>query len=377
MKPRILLSYVHMGGTERDWVEKAFESEWIVPLGPNVDEFEHRLEKYLGAPNVVALSAGTAAIHLALVALGVGSGDEVICQSFTFAASANPIKYQGAAPVFVDSDPDTWNMSPDALEEAIIDRKKQTGHYPKAIIPVYLYGMPAKMDEIRAIADKYGIPIVEDSAEALGSEYKGKKCGTLGNYGCLSFNGNKIITTSGGGALVCHSKEEADRVKFYATQAREQRPYYYHETIGYNYRLSNVSAGIGCGQMDVLQPHVELRRAIHDFYTKELAEIDGLSVQQNPSTDFNSNFWLSTVLIDPKTGKDPESLRQFMLDAGVETRRLWRPMHMQPVFADAPYYGDTTCETLFDRGLCLPSGSGLKEEELRYVADKIKEFFNK
>lgn len=377
MKPRILLSYVHMGGTERDWVEKAFESEWIVPLGPNVDEFEHRLEKYLGVPNVVALSAGTAAIHLALVALGVGSGDEVICQSFTFAASANPIKYQGADPVFVDSEPDTWNMSPDALEEAIIDRKKQTGHYPKAIIPVYLYGMPAKMDEIRAIADKYGIPIVEDSAEALGSEYKGKKCGTLGNYGCLSFNGNKIITTSGGGALVCHSKEEADRVKFYATQAREQRPYYYHETIGYNYRLSNVSAGIGCGQMDVLQPHVELRRAIHDFYTKELAEIDGLSVQQNPSTDFNSNFWLSTVLIDPKTGKDPESLRQFMLDAGVETRRLWRPMHMQPVFADAPYYGDTTCETLFDRGLCLPSGSGLKEEELRYVADKIKEFFNK
>lgn len=377
MKPRILLSYVHMGGTERDWVEKAFESEWIVPLGPNVDEFEHRLEKYLGAPNVVALSAGTAAIHLALVALGVGSGDEVICQSFTFAASANPIKYQGADPVFVDSEPDTWNMSPDTLEEAIIDRKKQTGHYPKAIIPVYLYGMPAKMDEIRAIADKYGIPIVEDSAEALGSEYKGKKCGTLGNYGCLSFNGNKIITTSGGGALVCHSKEEADRVKFYATQAREQRPYYYHETIGYNYRLSNVSAGIGCGQMDVLQPHVELRRAIHDFYTKELAEIDGLSVQQNPSTDFNSNFWLSTVLIDPKTGKDPESLRQFMLDAGVETRRLWRPMHMQPVFADAPYYGDTTCETLFDRGLCLPSGSGLKEEELRYVADKIKEFFNK
>lgn len=377
MKPRILLSYVHMGGTERDWVEKAFESEWIVPLGPNVDEFEHRLEKYLGAPNVVALSAGTAAIHLALVALGVGSGDEVICQSFTFAASANPIKYQGADPVFVDSEPDTWNMSPDALEEAIIDRKKQTGHYLKAIIPVYLYGMPAKMDEIRAIANKYGIPIVEDSAEALGSEYKGKKCGTLGNYGCLSFNGNKIITTSGGGALVCHSKEEADRVKFYATQAREQRPYYYHETIGYNYRLSNVSAGIGCGQMDVLQPHVELRRAIHDFYTKELAEIDGLSVQQNPSTDFNSNFWLSTVLIDPKTGKDPESLRQFMLDAGVETRRLWRPMHMQPVFADAPYYGDTTCETLFDRGICLPSGSDLKEEELRYVADKIKEFFNK
>lgn len=366
-----------MGGTERDWVEKAFESEWIVPLGPNVDEFEHRLEKYLGAPNVVALSAGTAAIHLGLVALGVGPGDEVVCQSFTFAASANPIKYQGADPVFVDSEPDTWNMSPEALEEAIVDRKKQTGRYPKAIIPVYLYGMPAKMHEIRTVADKYGIPIVEDAAEALGSEYKGQKCGTLGNYGCLSFNGNKIITTSGGGALVCHSKEEADRVKFFATQAREPRPYYYHEVIGYNYRLSNVSAGIGCGQMDVLQEHVELRRAIHKFYTDELADLEGVSVQQNPSADFNSNFWLSTILIDPATGKDPESLRQFMLEAGVETRRLWRPMHMQPIFADAPYYGGTTCESLFDRGLCLPSGSGLKQDELRYVVDKIKEFFNK
>lgn len=366
-----------MGGTERDWVEKAFESEWIVPLGPNVDEFEHRLEGFLDAPYVVALSAGTAAIHLGLVALGVGHGDDVVCQSFTFAASANPVKYQGANPVFVDSEPDTWNMSPSALEEAIIDRKKQTGRYPKAIIPVYLYGMPAKMDEIMAIADKYGIPIVEDSAEALGSEYKGKKCGTLGNYGCLSFNGNKIITTSGGGALVCHTKEEAERIKFYATQAREPLPYYYHKVIGYNYRLSNVSAGIGCGQMDVLVDHLARRRAIHDFYTEELAGVAGVSVQQNPSADFNSNFWLSTILIDPSTGKDPESLRQFMLDAGVETRRLWRPMHMQPVFADAPYYGGTTAETLFDRGLCLPSGSGLTHDELTYVVGKIKEFFNK
>lgn len=377
MKPRILLSYVHMGGTERDWVEKAFESEWIVPLGPNVDEFEHRLERFLGAPYVVALSAGTAAIHLGLVALGVGPGDDVVCQSFTFAASANPVKYQGANPVFVDSEPDTWNMSPEALEEAIVDRKKQTGRYPKAIIPVYLYGMPAKMDEIKAIADKYGIPIVEDSAEALGSEYKGRKCGTLGNYGCLSFNGNKIITTSGGGALVCHTKEEADRIKFYATQAREPLPYYYHKVIGYNYRLSNVSAGIGCGQMDVLVDHLARRRAIHDFYTAALADVEGVSVQQNPSADFNSNFWLSTILIDSATGKEPEALRQFMLEAGVETRRLWRPMHMQPVFADAPYYGGTTAETLFDRGLCLPSGSGLTSEELEYVVGKIKEFFNK
>ena len=377
MKPRIFLSYVHMGGTEREWVEKAFQSEWIVPLGPNVDEFEHRLEKYLDAPYVVALSAGTAAIHLGLVALGVGQGDEVICQSFTFAASANPIKYQGANPVFVDSEPDSWNMSPEALEEAIIDRKKVTGKYPKAIIPVYLYGMPAKIDEIQAIADRYGIPVVEDAAEALGSEYKGKKCGTFGNYGSLSFNGNKIITTSGGGALVCHSKEEADRIKFYATQAREARPYYYHEVIGYNYRMSNVCAGIGCGQMDVLQEHVNLRRRIHSFYTAELADIEGVSVQQNPTPDFNSNFWLSTIIIDPKTGKEPEALRQFMLEAGVETRRLWRPMHMQPVYSDAPYYGGKVCETLFDKGLCLPSGSSLTDEDLRFVVDKIKEFFNK
>lgn len=377
MKPRILLSYVHMGGTERDWVEKAFQSEWIVPLGPNVDEFERRLETYLGASDVVALSAGTAAIHLSLVALGVGPGDEVICQSFTFAASANPIKYQGASPVFVDSEPGTWNMSPDFLEQAIVDRKKQTGRYPKAIIPVHLYGMPSKMDEILAVAGKYGIPVVEDAAEALGSEYKGRHCGTLGAYGCLSFNGNKIITTSGGGALVCRTKEEADRVKFFATQAREQRPYYYHEVIGYNYRLSNVCAGIGCGQMDVLQEHVELRRSIHRFYTEAFAGMDGLKVQQNPSEDFNSNFWLSTVLIDPSTGRNPEELRQYMLDAGVETRRLWRPMHMQPVYKDAPYYGGTCCEDLFDRGLCLPSGSGLTHGELDYVAGRVKEFFKK
>lgn len=377
MRPRILLSYVHMSGTEKDWVKKALDEEWIVPLGPNVDEFERRLESYLGAPGVVALSAGTAAIHLGLVALGVKAGDEVICQSFTFAASANPIKYQGANPVYVDSEPDTWNMSPEALEEAIIDRKAKTGHYPKAIIPVHLYGMPAKMDEISAIADKYGIPIVEDAAEALGSRYKGRLCGTIGTYGCLSFNGNKIITTSGGGALICPGKEEAKRVLFYATQAREDRPYYYHEVIGYNYRLSNVSAGIGCGQMDDLQLHIDLRRRNHEFYTRELAEIEGVTVQANPSADFDSNFWLTTIIIDPNTGKTPEQLRQFMLDASVETRRLWRPMHMQPVYKDAPYYGGNVCEHLFDKGLCLPSGSSLKDDELQYVADKIKEFFHK
>lgn len=363
-----------MGGTERKWVEEAFRTDWIVPLGPNVDEFEHRLERYLNVPYVVALSAGTAAIHLGLVSVGVSAGDEVICQSFTFAASANPVKYQGAAPVFVDSEPDTWNMSPKLLEEAILDRKAKTGRYPKAIIPVHLYGMPAKIDEILAIAGKYGIPVVEDAAEALGSEFKGKKCGTFGKFGCLSFNGNKVITTSGGGALICHTKEEADRAKFYATQAREARPYYYHEVIGYNYRLSNVCAGIGCGQMDVLQEHVELRRKIHAFYTRELSGIEGVTVQQNPGPGYNSNFWLSTILIDPATGKNPESARQWMAEAGVETRRLWRPMHMQPVYKDAPYYGGNCCEELFERGLCLPSGSSLSDEELHYVVDNLKKY---
>lgn len=377
MKPRIFLSYVDMGGTEKQWVDEAFRSEWIVPLGPNVDEFEHRLEKYLGAPYVVALSAGTAAIHLGLVAAGVETGDEVICQSFTFAASANPIIYQGAKPIFVDSEPDSWNMSPELLEEAIIDRKRQTGRYPKAIIPVHLYGMPAKMDEIMAIADKYGIAVVEDAAEALGSEYKGKKCGLFGRFGCLSFNGNKIITTSGGGALICHSEEEAVRVKFYATQAREPRPYYYHEVIGFNYRLSNVCAGIGCGQMDVLAEHVERRKANHKFYTEAFAGIEGLTVQQNPGEEFDSNFWLSTVLIDPSTGKDPETARQLMADALIETRRLWRPMHMQPVYKDAPYYGGDCCESLFDRGLCLPSGSNLSEDDLQCVADVLISYMKK
>ena len=377
MKPRIFLSYVDMGGTEKQWVDEAFRSEWIVPLGPNVDEFEHRLEKYLGAPYVVALSAGTAAIHLGLVAAGVETGDEVICQSFTFAASANPIIYQGAKPVFVDSEPNSWNISPELLEEAIIDRKRQTGRYPKAIIPVHLYGMPAKMDEIMAIADKYGITVVEDAAEALGSEYKGKKCGLFGRFGCLSFNGNKIITTSGGGALICHSEEEAARVKFYATQAREPRPYYYHEVIGFNYRLSNVCAGIGCGQMDVLAEHVERRKANHKFYTEAFAGIEGLTVQQNAGEEFDSNFWLSTVLIDPSTGKDPETARQLMADALIETRRLWRPMHMQPVYKDAPYYGSDCCESLFDRGLCLPSGSNLSEDDLQCVVDVLISYMKK
>lgn len=372
MQERILLSLAHMGGSEKKWVDEAFKSNWIVPLGPNVDEFEHRLESYLSSGTVVALSAGTAAIHLGLVMLGVGEGDEVICQSFTFSASANPIRYQGAHPVFVDSEVDTWNMSPAALEEAIIERHRITGRYPKAIIPVHLYGMPAKMDEILAIAGKYGIPVLEDAAEALGSEYKGHKCGTLGKYGALSFNGNKIITTSGGGALICPDEEAAKRVKFYATQARENRPYYYHEVIGFNYRLSNVSAGIGCGQMDVLADHVARRREIHDMYVSGLADIAGVSVQDNPSADYASNFWLSTILIDPAvTGKTPDEVRLALEAENIESRLLWRPMHMQPIYKDAPYYGGDVCEKLFDAGLCLPSGSSLSDADIERVIEAL------
>lgn len=372
MDNRILLSKPHLSGTERHWVDEAFKDSWIVPLGPNVDEFERRLGEYLGAQHVVALSAGTAAIHLGLVMLGVKAGDEVICQSLTFSASANPITYQGATPVFVDSEPDTFNMSPALLEEAIIDRERKTGRRPRAIIPVHLYGMPAKMDEIRDIAARYDIPILEDAAEALGSEYKGRKCGTLGQYGALSFNGNKIITTSGGGALVCPTREAADRVKFLATQARENRPYYYHEVIGYNYRLSNVSAGIGCGQMDEINERVARRRAIHEMYVRELAAIPGVTVQCNPSVDFNSNFWLSTIQIDPATGKTPDEVRIALNECNIETRLLWRPMNMQPVFSSASYYGEKVGEDLFDRGLCLPSGSSLTDSDIARVIDALK-----
>lgn len=372
MNERILMSRVHLGGNEKKYIDKAFEDDWVLPLGPNVDDFEHRLEKYLDTDAVVALSAGTAAIHLGLVMLGVAPGDEVICQSFTFAASANPIIYQGARPVFVDSEAGSWNMDPEQLERAIVERHRITGRYPKAVIPVDLYGMPARLDEICDIAARYGIPVLEDAAEALGSVYKGRKCSTWGNYGALSFNGNKIITTSGGGALVCPDKESAGRVKFYATQARENRPYYYHETIGYNYRLSNISAGIGCGQMEVLEPHIESRRRNHAIYMSELADIAAISVHDNPSADFNSNFWLTTILIDPASGHTPDELRLAFADAGIESRLLWRPMHMQPVFADAPYYGSNVCENLFDTGLCLPSGSSLTDCELDEVISIIR-----
>lgn len=374
MSSRIFLSIPHLGGEEMKWIEDAFKDSWVVPLGPNVDEFERRLGNYLNSHNIVALSAGTAALHLGLVALGVQSGDEVICQTFTFSASANPIKYQGATPVFVDSEPDTWNMCPKALEEAIIDRKKVTGKYPKAIIPVHLYGMPAKMNEIIEIANKYNIPILEDAAEALGSSYCGKMCGTFGNYGALSFNGNKIITTSGGGALICPDDTADKHVKFLATQARENKPYYYHNTIGYNYRLSNISAGIGCGQMEVIKQHVQRRKAIHNLYTELLKDLDGINVKQNPSNDFNSNFWLTTITFEDKCGFTPEDLRLALEAQNIESRWLWRPMHMQPIYQDAPYYGGNCAETLFNSGLCLPSGSSLLDEDIHRVANTIIDF---
>ncbi len=378
MKQWIKLSIPHLGGSEINYVNDAFKEAWVVPLGPNVDEFERRLSEYLGCQNVVALSAGTAAIHLGLVMLGVQTGDEVICQSFTFSASANPVVYQGARPVFVDSESATWNMDADLLEEAINDRIAVTGRKPKAIIVVDLYGMPAQLDKICRVADSYGIPVLEDAAEALGSSYAGRKCGTFGEYGTLSFNGNKIITTSGGGALVCPSSEAAERVKFLATQARENRPYYYHKVIGYNYRLSNVSAGIGCGQMEYLDYRVNRRREIHNIYSEYFASVEGITVHDEPSQAFESNFWLSTILIDPAvTGITPDELRCRLIEEQIETRLLWRPMHMQPVFESAPSYINGVSASLFNRGLCLPSSSCLDNNDIFRVCNTITDVLRK
>ena len=375
MKQRIYLSLAHMGGREQEFIKEAFDTNWVVPLGPNVNAFEQELAAYVGQDrHVVALSAGTAAIHLGLVQLGVKAGDEVICQSFTFAASANPVTYLGATPVFVDSEKDTWNMAPEFLEKAILDRKEKTGKFPKAIIPVHLYGMPAKLDENRTIAQKYGIPLLEDAAEALGSEYKGRKCGTFGEFGALSFNGNKIITTSGGGALICRTEEEAKQTMFYATQARENRPYYHHEHVGYNYRMSNICAGIGRGQMLVLQKHVERRRAIHQLYTELLEGIAGIEVKQAPHQDFNSNYWLTCITVDPTlAGVTADEIRIYLEQENIESRLLWKPMHLQPVFSENPFYGDGTAETIFNQGLCLPSGSMLEDKDIHMVVSKIKE----
>ena len=375
----IHLSLAHMSGKEEEFIHEAFLTNWVVPLGPNVDGFENDLAVWLGEKSasplhVVALSSGTAAIHLALVMLGVGPGDEVICQSFTFAASANPIVYQGATPVFVDSEPGTWNMDPELLRQAIDDRLRATGKLPKAIIPVHLYGTPARMDEINSVASAYGIPVVEDAAEALGSEYNGSYCGTFGTYGALSFNGNKMITTSGGGALICPDEESARRVKFYATQARENFPYYQHEQIGYNYRLSNISAGIGRGQMYVLDEHIARRRAIHELYVEKLKNTPGITVMQPRSNvDSHPNYWLSTILVNPQeAGFTWQELSARLTAADIESRPLWKPMHLQPVFANAPRYVNGVSEALFAQGLCLPSGPLVTDEDVDRIVEIIK-----
>ena len=377
MNKRIWLSLAHMGGKEQDFIKEAFDTNWVVPLGPNVDGFEKDLEQFLGNEvHVAALSAGTAAIHVGLVQLGVTQGDEVICQSFTFSASANPIAYQGAKPVFVGSEPDTWNMSPRFLREAIEDRIAKTGKKPKAIIPVHLYGMPARMDEILAIADEYDIPVLEDAAEALGSAYRGRKCGTFGEFACLSFNGNKMITTSGGGALVCRTAEEAERTKFFATQARDKAPHYQHSHIGYNYRMSNICAGIGRGQMYVLEEHIARRREINRLYRLLLQDVPGIAFHTNPDEDFESNYWLTCIVVNPdEAGFTREDLRLRMERENIETRPLWKPMHLQPVFACCPYYGDNTEGRLFDDGLCLPSGPILTDEDIQRVVDVIKKMY--
>lgn len=375
----IHLSLAHMSGKEEEFIHEAFLTNWVVPLGPNVDGFENDLAAWLGEKSasplhVVALSSGTAAIHLALVMLGVGPGDEVICQSFTFAASANPIVYQGATPVFVDSEPGTWDMDPELLRQAIDDRLRATGKLPKAIIPVHLYGTPARMDEINSVASAYGIPVVEDAAEALGSEYNGSYCGTFGTYGALSFNGNKMITTSGGGALICPDEESARRVKFYATQARENFPYYQHEQIGYNYRLSNISAGIGRGQMYVLDEHIARRREIHALYVEKLKNTPGITVMQPRSNvDLYPNYWLSTILINPQeAGFTYQELSARLTAADIESRPLWKPMHLQPVFAKAPAYVNGVSEALFAQGLCLPSGPMVTDEDVDKIVKVIK-----
>lgn len=409
-RKRIYLCLAHMSGNEMKYIQEAFDTNWVVPLGPNVNGFENDLENFVGQDKkIVALSAGTAAVHLALLDSDVKAGDEVMVQSFTFCASSNPIKYLGAKPVFVDSEKETWNMDPQLLDQAIADRIEKTGKKPKAIIVVYLYGMPAKIDEILQVANKYDIPLIEDAAEGLGSRYKKQVCGTFGRYGVLSFNGNKMITTSGGGALICPDAESQSRIMFYATQARESYPYYQHEHIGYNYRLSNVCAGIGRGQMTVLNDHIAHHKHVHDLYTRLLANVKGITVHSNPTPDFDSNFWLNTILLDEgvkikgeekaysqvitgavggaagvthsaksahtslEPNKNVEALRIALDQASIEARPLWKPMHCQPVYADCTSYTNGVSEDLFLKGLCLPSGPCVSEEDVHYITDTIKE----
>tara|TARA_B110000003_G_scaffold274847_1_gene315868 strand:+ start:1530 stop:2666 length:1137 start_codon:yes stop_codon:yes gene_type:complete len=374
---KIWLSSPHMGGNEMSYVQEAYDTNWVAPLGPNVTGFESDLEEYISNDTKVAcLASGTSAIHLALVLAGVKKEDEVLCQSFTFSASANPIAYQGAQPIFIDSEIESWNMCPVALEEAIKDRILK-GKKPKAIIAVHLYGMPAKIDEISAIARKYEITLIEDAAEALGSNYKGQKCGSFGDFGILSFNGNKIITTSGGGALVCNNENDKQRAVFLATQARDNAAHYQHSEIGYNYRMSNVLAGIGRGQMEVLDAHIRLRRAMNQFYYKLFENVEGITVFKEPSEAFFSNHWLTCILIDSKiTGFTSEDLRLHLEKSNIESRPLWKPMHLQPVFKYAAYYGKNISETLFKNGLCLPSGSNLTDNDRQRIESSIQKMLN-
>lgn len=365
---RIWLSSPHMGGAEENYVDEAFRTNWIAPLGPNVNAFEHSLEAHFsGAKHVAALSSGTAAIHLGLVQLGVGKGDEVICQSLTFSASANPIAYVGATPVFVDSEWDTYNICPVHLREAI-EHRLNAGVKPKAIVAVHLYGMPYKADEIQAISEEYSIPVLEDSAEALGSSLHGKSCGSFGEYGVLSFNGNKIITTSGGGALVCPSEEKKKDIVYLATQARDEAPHYQHSVIGYNYRMSNILAGIGVGQMEVLQDRVDARRANFKMYSDSFGAREDLDFLQEPE-GYYSNRWLSTVITPSFDFR--ENIRHGLWEDNIESRPIWKPMHLQPVFKDHLYFGSGVSEEIFERGLCLPSGSNLRDDEKQRVLDKL------
>ena len=411
MQKRIHLCLAHMSetGMEQKYIQEAFDTKWVVPLGPNVDGFEEDLKGYLSSSKeVVALASGTAAVHLSLLAVGVGAGDEVLVQSFTFCASTNPIKYVGATPVMIDSETDTWNMDPALLEQAILDRITKTGRKPKAIMTVYLYGMPAKIDEIMTIAQKYDIPVIEDAAEAFGSRYKGQLVGTFGEYGILSFNGNKMITTSGGGALVCPDMAAKQKVMWWATQAREAYPYYQHEAIGYNYRMSNICAGIGRGQMTVLEAHLAHHRHIADLYEAAFKDFPGITYHRE-LPGMASNYWLSTILLDenlkvkgeeqayasPVNGavggaagvvhpgnsihtdcepnRNVEALRMALDQAGIESRPLWKPMHKQPVYQDAPAYVNGVSESLFRRGLCLPSGPMVSDDDVDRIIQVIKE----
>lgn len=406
---RIYLCLAHMSGNEMKYIQEAFDTNWVVPLGPNVNGFEADLKAFAGEnKEVVALSAGTAAVHLALLACGVKPGDEVLVQTFTFCASSHPVTYLGATPVFVDSEPDTWNMDPQLLETAIKDRIEKTGRKPKAIVPVYLYGMPAKIDEIMAVAEKYDIPVIEDAAEGLGSRYDGRVCGTFGRYGVLSFNGNKMITTSGGGALICPDEAAKQKIMFYATQARESYPYYQHEEIGYNYRMSNICAGIGRGQMTVLNEHIAHHQHIAKLYKELLADVKGITLHENPSPRYDSNYWLNTVLLDEdlkvkgeerayaaaiqgavggaagvtheaktlhtdcEPNRNVEAMRMALDEAGIESRPLWKPMHKQPVYRNNPCYVNGVSEALFKRGLCLPSGPCVTDEDVRYIVEQMK-----